>query len=384
MNQEVINTDNRSPKESSDGDREKIKSAVEREISERVHDRFGDHPDRGPERSRFFFHRPEHPAAVRERAWRIMKLAREHGMDDADDEAVLAADTAAQAHDLVIRFHEINDSVSPRHGEIDRYRGWGGRAPEAIRTVLNERSIKGNEEASWDELEKMLDDHDPEKKVYTDRVRNLAKKAIAATYPEVPFPFPAFPEGATVIEGRDLAPYLFRTNDGLLAGLKFDQPELTDESPLAVFAVAMGDLAYGGVVDAESFKEHGDEEWAETHPRMIREIEADIAEKNDEASIKEKARIAASIIGWQSAQPGFLLWQKIRFYEHLPGSSNFKTAMSAEYRHFDENILAAADRVEAFKKFIPLKDAVFYTSPEGAYEADQLFRNMVREMHCSV
>ncbi len=384
MNQEEVPADDGFSRERSDGDREKIKSAVEREISERVRDRFGDHPDRGPERSRFFFHGPQHPDAVRERARRIMKLAREHGMDEADDEAVLAADIAARAHDLVIRFHEIDDPASPRRGEIDRYRGWGGRAPEAIRTVLNEKGIKGNEEASWDELEKILDDHDPEKKIYTDRVRTLAKKAIAATYPEVPFPFPAFPEGATVIQGRDLAPYLFRTNDGLLAGLKFNQPELTTESPLAVFAVAMGDLAYGGMVDVESFKKHGDEEWAETHPRMVRAIEASIVEKNDEASIKEKARIAASVIGWQSAQPGFLLWQKIRFYEYLSGSSDFKTAMSAEYGHFDENILAAADRVEVFKKFTPLKDTAFYTSPEGAYEADQLFRAMVREIHRSV
>ena len=115
---------------------EEIKQAVQHEITNRVSERFGDHPEFGPDRARFFFHDPEHPQEVLAHAKKIMALAREHGVAGADDQADLAVDAAARAHDIVIRFREITDKSSPRYGEIDRYRGWGDRAPAPIKEIL--------------------------------------------------------------------------------------------------------------------------------------------------------------------------------------------------------------------------------------------------------
>ena len=365
---------------------EEITQAVREEIGRRVNDRFGDHPERGPDRTRFSFHGPEHPQEVLAHAKKIMAIAREHGVAGANDEAELAVDVGARAHDMVVRFREITDKSSPRYGEIDRYRGWADRAPAPIKDLLAQEGVSGNEQASWDELEKILDEHDPDKKIYTPRVRELARATIAATYPDAPFPFPVFPEGSTTIQGRDLVPYLFKTADGRPSGLKFSQPELDDKeltSPIAVTAVACGDLSYGGKMNAEGFQKHGDQEWAETHPLMVREIEAGIAQKTDAESAKEKARIAKSMIGWQGAQPGFLLWQKIRFENNINRYHNtrFSNAMHQEYNKFDDNILAAADRVDAFKNFSNLGNESFFTNSETADEANRLFSEMIQKVH---
>ena len=91
------------------------------------------------------------------------------------------------------------------------------------------------------------------------------------------------------------------------------------------------------------------------------------------------------MIGWQCTQPGFLLWQKIRFENTIDRYQNvrFSDAMHAEYTNFDDNILAAVNRVDVFKNFSNLGNESFFTNSETADDANRLFAEMIGKMHLS-
>lgn len=323
------------------------------------------------------FHNSGHLEDVAEDGAAILGIFEKYGMTGENDR--LAAEAAANGHDLVIEYTLVN-------GVRVRHRGFGGSMPQNVKALGVE---KGNEELSWLRTQTVIAKFDPDKKVYTDEVLEKIRLGIAATYPEASLA--TLPPGAAIVvnpengEQVDLSPYLEKDEEGKPIALKFDQPFLLSESEsdLSTFAVAFGDLMHDGKYDAEAFKVHGNHEYQELHESAMQEIRAGV----DSISPERKTEIAESMLSWVRSQAGFLLWQKVRF-EHIvntfkainvhPHTKEIKKDLATLYNKFDQNLLAAKDRIAMSTRFESLKSPRTYVdSPETA---QALFAELLLEM----
>lgn len=380
---------------------DEIEQAAFAEVKKRVRARFAGEP----------YHHAGHSfESVLPGAENILDKAEDAGMEGVNEEIRLAVRFAAAAHDMVIR-----RGLNPSNGQWLRYRGFAGEVydektgkteikdemPKAVRDALaRDRWQKGNEEASWLEVEHIMDETDPDGKVFTKRVREIVRAAIGATYPDVRYPEPYPLAEDTLISDRDpvtgeireivdMAPFLPKDREGRPAGLKFFQPFLTAKSPLAVVAIAMGDLMEGGRVDAREFQQKGNAEFWETRKATRERVANDFAEIQDPVLRgREMALAAGDMLGWAQSQGGFLLWQKVRYREILSGNDainadpqaaeNFKKKMDETYRHFDENILASVRRAnELAERYKILQNAdEFAKNPEAVHQLRELANAM--------
>lgn len=324
----------------------------------------------------------------------VMDLAERAGVANRDEEARLAQRLAAMAHDMIIRRSINMTPGTPGASQMLRWRGFGDMMPESVSdTLRSERWRKGNEEASWLELEHVMDEADPDGIVFTPHVRALARDAIAVTYPNANFEeFPS--EDDLIIKDYDpatgtprgtlnLAEFL-RNKQGRPAGLKFFQPNLTPESEIPVVAVALGDLSEGGRVSSAEFFDKGNAEYWETRPLTRREFEngfADLPEPPPSVPAQWRrsvmAEAASDMLNWARTQVGFLLWQKLRYHEILEtnvqinrdprAAARFKAGMNAVYAHFDANIAASYRRAQDLEqRFGALRDAETFSRDSEA------------------
>lgn len=331
------------------------------------------------------FHNEEHPEHVLKDANDVLAIFEKYDQITPDDK--LAVDTAATGHDLVLNYAIAQRPEAFNYGQRIRYRGFGSFMPPVVKEFGVE---KGNEELSWLRVQEIVAKHDPNKKIYTDKILKKVESAIGATYPDV---YPAtFPENATLItdpetnESMDLAPYLMKDKDGKPMGFKFDQPTLLSnpESDVSTLAVALGDLMYAGKCDGETFKMRGNEEYRETREVIGQELKAGSGSLTPE----RKAQITKDMIDWIRSQVGFLLWQKVRFVELLnkykpiaenPRAEEIRKDLAELYNKFDANLSFAKQRTDAAEsKYGSLKNPETYTAePERA--ASQ-FNDLLQEM----
>lgn len=383
---------------------EEIKDAALLEIRKRVAARFAREP----------YHNPGHSEGVGNAAKEILDVAEEAGMEVSDAMRLEVA-FAAAAHDMFIRSKVNRVPGTFGYGTLMRYRGATGeirnpetgnvelveKMPQPVREALeDERWKKGNEEASWLEVEHIMDEADPDGKVFTLEVRKVIRAAIAATYPDVEFPAPYPSPDDARIEHRDpatgevqniidLTDFLPK-KDGKPAGLKFYQPFVTPESPLAVVAIAMGDLSEGGRVSAREFRRKGNAEYWESRPLLRERIANGFADVSGdpEKRCEEMAKAAQDMLGWAQSQVGFLLWQKVRHREMLAtnqemnedteAARSFKEKMNGVYSQFDANIIDAFYRSQGLTGRFGqlLNPATFASSPQ----AEQQLRDLAHLM----
>lgn len=383
---------------------EEIKDLALREIKKRVKGRFANEP----------YHNPGHSEGVGNAAKDILALAEETGMEVTDGMR-LGVEVAAAAHDMFIRTRVNKVLGTLGYGTLMRYRGTTGeiidpetgeielveKMPGPVRDALkDERWKKGNEEASWLEVEHIMDEADPDGIVFTSDVREIIRAAIAATYPDVEFPasYPSVddvrverrdPTTQEVQATIDLTDFLPK-KDGKPAGLKFFQPFVHAKSSLAVVAIAMGDLSEGGRVDAREFRRKGNAEYWELRPLLRERIANGFADfsKEPEKRFEEMSKAAQDMLGWIQSQAGFLLWQKIRYREILDTNDainantetarSFKEKMNGVYSQFDANILDAFDRSQRLTgRFDQLLNPATFAQNS---EAEQHLRDLARQM----
>ncbi|MBI3442222.1 MAG: hypothetical protein HY007_00405 [Candidatus Sungbacteria bacterium] len=336
------------------------------------------------------YHNPEHPKGVGAAAEEGLDIAEQSGIT-VTKEMRRAGRFAAAAHDMVIRKRVNMTPGTFGYGTTMRYRGFGEKMPPAVRDALKgEKDRHGNEEASWLELEQIMNEEDPDGAYFTENVRRMARAAIAATYPDVEFPAP-FPSPDDAKIGRrnsageveaviDVTDMLSKTEDGRPAGLKFFQPFLTAESSLVTALVAIGDLSEGGRVDPREFRKKGNAEYWELRALLRQRIAdgfADLSDKPKERVV-EMANAAKDMLAWAQTQIGFLLWQKIRFAEILQTNPDmnefFREKMRRIYSHFDANILDAYYRAGTlsgrFKQL--MEPAAFTHNPHAETELRDL------------
>ena len=380
------------PEHTGEGSSEAITQAVFEEIDKHLGTFFPDHPYHGPDHSLI---------SVLGGATHVMDVGAESGLPDTDAEAKLAVKLAAYAHDAIINTTEPDpDRINAKtYGHVIRLRGAGEYMPKPVRTLLGPEG-KGNEEQSWLHLEKIMDRYDPDRRVFTDRVRLLAHDMIFVTYPEAMSPVPYPDPKDTIItiinpetgqkEEFDLEPYLLKDGSGKPAGLKFWQPFLTEHSPLPVVAVALGDLSEGGRVGPTEFRILGNAEFWETCVTgRVRDIPDNFADWQGTDRWRRMVGMSEDMLGWAESQVGFLLWQKIRFHEVMDTNRainavpdqahSFKERMLGTYKHFDENIFASAERVKHLREtYKSLKyQATYEKNPE---DTEKLFFALVNEM----
>ena len=383
---------------------EEIKEEALHAIKKRVEARF----------ARESYHNPGHSEGVGKAAKEILDIAEEAGME-VTDAMRLGVEFAAAAHDMFIRTRINMAPGTFGYGTRVRYRGATGeirkpatgeielveKMPQPVRDALkDERWKKGNEDASWLEVEHIMDEADPDGRVFTPEVRKIIRAAIPATYPDVEFPAPYPSADDARIERRDpdtgdvqavidLTDFLPK-KDGKPAGLKFYQPFVTPESPLAVVAIAMGDLSEGGRVDAREFRRKGNAEYWELRPLLRERIANGFADLSGdpEKRREEMANAAQDMLGWVQSQVGFLLWQKIRYREILATNHTMnadtqtarlsKGKMNGIYSQFDSNILDEFYRSQSLTgSFKPLLNpAAFAQNPQAEHQLRDLARFM--------
>lgn len=330
------------------------------------------------------FHNEGHIEDVEGDAMAILAIFKKYGLAGEDDETAVRAGT--RGHDLTINHDVAQDKAAFNYGQRIRHRGFGEKMPDVVKSLGVK---KGNEELSWEETRRIITKYDPDKKVYTDAVLEKTRLCIAATYPDA---YAAtFPEDATTIvnpgngEQTDLSPYLGKDKDGKPTAFKFDQPFLLSEpeSGPSTLSVAFGDLMYGGKCTPEDFIRHGNDEYQETREMIMADIRGGV----DVLAPERKAEIAKDMISWIGTQVGFLLWQKVRFGDTLkafrpinesPQADELKRDLSDLYSKFDQNLIAAKNRMEISAKFESLKDPkTFADNPEAA---QVLFVDLLKEM----
>ena len=329
------------------------------------------------------FHNAEHPKHVLEDAHAILGIFERYGLAASDQKLVV--DTATAGHDVIIEYVGVSSPGAFNYGQRLRFRGFEQMMPPAVRDLVGER--KGNEEASWLEIEKVVRESDPSGLVYTPDILAKIKAAVGATYPDAGMvPLPA--ESVIVnnpnaeLKPVDLGPYLIKDKEGRYLGLKFDQPLLNPDSDISTLAVAFGDLMYAGKVDSATFRQRGNGEFREISEKMSYYV----GKGMDQISSEDKPKMATAMLGWIKSQISFVLWQKIRFNEVIenfkaiiqsPEADKIKNDFKALYCNFDTNLVDAKERVdETEAKFGALRKTETYTTTEG----DQLFQNLLIEM----
>lgn len=81
-----------------------------------------------------------------------------------------------------------------------------------------------------------------------------------------------------------------------------------------------------------------------------------LAEGNEETDRADREKISGAFINWLQSQPGFAIWQALRFEKiiHLLRQLNElnneeEAGLRAQFSHYIENIRSARDRADTLK-----------------------------------
>ncbi|MEN9649783.1 MAG: hypothetical protein RL094_750 [Candidatus Parcubacteria bacterium] len=353
--------------ENQEGRRGEIIGAVDIELDRRLHERFSTEE----------FHNPTHSYEVDERSKRTLDAIKEVDplLVTEDDDVI--RHTTARGHDVVINYISIANRYldlpsstglikNPAYGNRMRFRGfapgevpqqlWPRQFSEGQPTGIGPEPV-GNERASANETIEIVSRIDPNGEVYNQHVKDGIVEAIGATYPAVEPK--AVPSDIKVIASDreigidDLKPYLEEGNKAF----RFYQKHLTPKSSLPALSVALGDLAYSGVVDETDVLQKGNAEYQETRDLTRYELAKGI----DQIPDSRKVEIVADMSSWIRSQVQFFLWQKINFAEIIasneiinssPKADQIKQTLSDMYNKFDANVVAAMDRYDEVQHFL--------------------------------
>ena len=303
------------------------------------------------------YHTSEHPKALQERAKRIADV-----LGLGVEQRYLIA-IAISYHDAIINYTppDPDDIV----GTIQRHRG--------AREGDKPRGREGNEAKSADAMETAARRINEEAKratgqaVFSDEDIRTLRWEIDATYPDVAFTeFEKDPFYQEIVRQNPQVlqmAELLRAR-GITKGLHFFQPHLEnplqqgERVPQEVLVVALSDLGAGGLVEkAGDFFAEGDNEFKELYhnlrnPENYRRLLAG-AEERDRG---DRAKVSHTIFNWLSSQPGFVLWQMIRFEKimyFLQRSGELDAEQASGLRglsgYYESNIKASLDREERMK-----------------------------------
>lgn len=265
---------------------------------------------------------------------------------------------AISYHDTIIEY----DAPDPEDitGMIRRHRG----AREGDNPPIG---AEGNEALSAKVMQEAMEriNREANKDIFSEEQIRIVRQAIDATYPDVDFG-PDF-KGAEFAEmpGAVKETMAYLKDRGIIKGPHFFQPHLEnplkagESVPEEVLVMALVDLGAAGLLkDSEEFFTEGDNEGREVYhnlrkPENIGRLLNGDMEKDKE----DRINASQAILGWMHSQPGFAMWQMIRF-EKIMSWVEKNGQVDAEKReklrllfgNYEANIKAAADRDVRIKR----------------------------------
>ncbi len=393
---------------------------VDEELIKRLHDRFSSEA----------FHNPHHSFEVDAHSKQVLDRIRQI------DPALVAKDddiirhTTAYGHDLVINYGSVAEKYiqTPGSDALTKNAAYGNRIrqrgffPQEVPTVLWSKSRDvtdtsntdniddahaftlvepiGNERASAEETLAIIAEVDPNELVYTAHVKEGIQEATAATFPlvektrlpedlTISVPSQAayvaaedgiFSDTHAALHGheatmslKDLAPYMLA--DG--TAFRFYQKHVNEKSSLPTIAVAIGDLAYPGILETNEMIDRGNAEYRETRDLVQYELSQGLEKLSDE----RRTEIVQDMLEWLKTQVQFILWQKVNF-EHIissnekiqssPRVAEIQQALRDMYSNFDTNTVSAMTRYAAARAFVEQHhdtyDQLAFMAKEMGYE----------------
>ena len=300
------------------------------------------------DKEKFPFHNIEHSRRVATDTRKFLEIIRNVDLYLVSKEDLEYASILGYAHDIM-------QNAELKEGKmLERHRGYEMFNRKRLAELEKNygKIILGNEEESarilTNELNKYRD-------VFDDETKTTLRSAIGATYTEAEFAavLPKRAMSVTHPDGRRET-----LNQKYTVSPKFFQPELTPESSLLALALATADIrgTVGAKQDFKEFREDGNNEFLELQQKaIVAEIKAGI----ERISPERRNEIIKTILGWVKFQVPFAIWQRELFHESIKKNERAAAsgkrkeiiaALNAEYRFFDQNIIAARDRYERLEK----------------------------------
>ena len=325
---------------------------VSRRIADRGLDFHGkEHDESG--RDPKTYHTSEHPRVLESRAKQMAEAL------ELSPKQYALADMAIAWHDTVINYDRAdqNEILSM----VRRHRG--------ARAGDKPKGADGNEGASAGLLEEQMRDENKisNSKIFTEEDIRIARWAIDATYPDVnlgsDFKGAVFEEypyyGAAISQNPELGKFMEELKgEGIIKGPMFFQPHIEmpmergEKVPKEVLVVAFSDLGAAGLGEEVVFLREGDDEMRELYANLRRpEVMSRLINGNEEEDIKDRERVSGAFFAWLKNQPGFAIWQALRFEKILclmrrqdDITRNQELKLRAQFCHFIDNSRASLKR----------------------------------------
>ena len=307
------------------------------------------------------FHTSEHPRTMERRGEKMADIfhlsPEERGI----------MDSAIAWHDTVIEYDPADPgnllAMVKRHRgarEGDKPSGTLGNEGTSAR-LLEGEMLKANEKAG--------------KELFTEEQIRTAVWAVEATYPDVNLgpdfkgaPFEEYPYYATALEQNPDLKELFDElkEQGIVKGPLFFQPHLEkalekgESVPREVLITALADLGAAGLAGDKEFFNEGDSEARELYANLRRsDVMRRLSEGGEEADKADREKVTVVLTGWLDSQPGFAVWQALRFEKivHLLKKQNAlsqeeEAGLRGQFSRYPENVRAARDRAKEARETI--------------------------------
>ncbi|MBS3903247.1 MAG: hypothetical protein KGZ30_02610 [Anaplasmataceae bacterium] len=267
------------------------------------------------------FHGEDHSVGVVNRIEKILNKVREVAPDLISERDVQLGRYAGGFHD-VDQFYQRKEIKSEAEGVDDK--------------AVRQRQVRANEEISAYEALQYADslNKEEDREIFFKEDFDVIREAILATIPGFD------PENKTVI-----------------------QPNLKEDSPLVVRALALADLGTAGIDGGEAFVKEGAALFREENLDIKDALEA-VAKGEETISEAQKEAFRSRIIGWLKFQPSFAEGRKA-LLDHELGNlpDEVKEVLKEEvFSKFDESIEASREFAEKAEQltFEELLEAVGY------------------------
>ena len=265
-------------------------------------------------------------------------------------------------------------------GMVRRHRG-ARKGDQPMETM-------GNEALSADAMEETMRriNANANKDIFSQEQIEKARWAIDATYPDVDLgpdwkgaefeKKPAYYEKKestlkesilyeeVVLKNPRVQEMLnFLRAHGITKGPHFFQPHLENpleegkQVPEEVMVVAMSDLGAAGLGGIDEFAREGDNEGKESYHNLRKPENIERLITGDENKDNEdRTRVATALLNWWGSQPGFAMWQMMRFIKIMNCMEkngqltlDKKEKFENLFSHYEENIKSAVERSERVK-----------------------------------
>lgn len=237
------------------------------------------------------------------------------------------------------------------------------------------------------------------KKIFSEEDIQNGRWSIDATYPEVNLgsdlkgaAFKEYPHYEVALhQNPEFGELLGKLEiQGLTKGPLFFQPYLEkpleqgEKIPKEVLIVALADLGVAGLAEKEVFFQEGDDEMRELYGNLRKpEVIHRLLEGETEADLGDRQKVATTFLDWLKNQPGFAVWQALRFEKILFLLKQRENIASVEeqglralFSHFEGNIKATFWRAKEYESRFKKTQA-----EQGEKAA---FRELARDLHYEI